>query len=431
MPHTLKRLPGSEVELSIAVPLTEYEKHLKPAAERIATRANIKGFRPGKVPYEMLVREVGELAILHEALESIVKESFYAAVTAEELQTIGMPQVEVKKLAPGNDVEYTAKVALMPKVTLPDISKIKVTKKEAKADEKKAEETLDALRGMHAVEVPKDGAAEKTDKLVIDMDMKRDGVSVDGGQAKDYQVYLSEDHYIPGFNEKLFGLKAGDKKEFSLAFPKDHYQKQLAGANIDFLVTVKSVFTRELPEANDAFAKKLGKDSLEDLKKLLIENTLREAAQRADQEAEIEMLNTIVEKTTFEEVPEVILDAEKEKMFYELKRDLERHGVTIEQYLSDIKKNEAEVLAGFAATALSRAKAALVSRQVAIEEKIIVSDEDIASEVALMKETYKKDPESIKKLDRPEVRDTIASAIQNRKVMEFLKEKIIEDKAKK
>jgi len=425
MTHILKRLPQSEVELTITVQEADYKKHLLPAAERISMRANLKGFRPGKAPYELLVREVGAAAILHEALESIVKESFFAAIKEEKLETIGMPKVEVKKLAPGNEVEYTATVALMPKVTLPDFKKIKIAKKEAKITPEKLEETLQALRGMQAKEVLKDGIATKNDKLIIDMNMKREGVPVDGGQAKDYQVYLSEDHYIPGFNEALIGVKKGETKEFTLSFPKDHYQKQLAGQDILFTVTVKEMYERVLPELTDEFAKVLGKETLADLKALLEDNAKKDAEKRAEQETEVEMLNTVVEKTEFEEVPAVIVDAEKEKIFFELKRDLERNGITIEQYLSDIKKNEEEVMAGFQETALRRAKAALVSRQVAIEEKMTLNEEEIDAEIAVMKETYKHDAEAQKNLARPEIRDTIASAMQNRKVILLLKERLV------
>ncbi len=425
MTHTLKKLPQSEIELTISVPESDYKKHLTPAAERISLRANMKGFRPGKVPYEMVVREVGAAAILHEALEPIVKETFFAAVKEEKLETIGMPKIEVKKMAPGNDVEYTAVVALMPKVTLPDLAKIKIAKKEVNVSPEKVEETLQALRGMQATEVVKEGEATKADKLVIDMDMKREGVSVDGGQAKDYQVYLSEDHYIPGFNDALLGLKKGDTKEFTLSFPKDHYQKHLAGQDILFSVKVKELFERMLPEVNDEFAKRLGKETVADLKSLLAENAKREAEKRAEQETEVEMLNTIVEKTKFDDVPAVIVDAEKEKIFFELKRDLERNGITIEQYLSDIKKNEAEVMAGFQESALRRAKAALVSRQVAIEEKMTLSEKEIDDEIQKMKEAYKHDAEAMKNLVRPEVRDTIASAMQNKKVIALLKEKVV------
>ncbi len=427
MPHTTKQLPQSQIELTITVPKESLTTHLHNAANRLSERGAVKGFRPGKVPYDIMVRHVGEMAILQEALEDIVKESFYEAVTAEKLSTIGMPKITMKKVAPGNDLEYTAIVALLPKVELPDLAKISITKKTASVSDEQVNETLNALRGMHATEVVKSGPAESTDKLVIDMNILLDNVPVEGGQAKDYQVYLSEPHYIPGFNEQVTGLKKGDEKKFSLAFPKDHYQKMLAGKNVDFQVTVKDVFERQLPELNDELAKKVGQKSAEELRVLIKNNLLQDAERRAVEQTEIDMLNTLIEKTTFGDIPEVIVDAERQKMFYELQRDLEKNGITIEQYLSDIKKKEEELFNDFKAQAEKRAKAALLSRQVATEQHIVVSDEELSKEIEMMKAIYKDNKEAQENLKKKEVHDTIATSLQNRKVIAWLTEQLVKE----
>ena len=160
MPHTLKKLDNSEVELIITVNPADYQKHLSRAAERLAERANIKGFRKGKAPYDVIKKEFGEMAILQEALEDIIKNTFYQATQAEKLQTIGMPKIDVNKLAPGNDVVYKAVVGLMPKVDLANLKKIKVERKVKPVEQKNIDETLNALRGLNAKEVLKPGPAE-------------------------------------------------------------------------------------------------------------------------------------------------------------------------------------------------------------------------------------------------------------------------------
>ena len=135
--------------------------------------------------------------ILNEALEQIVQESFYQAVKKENLDTIGMPKIKIDKIVPDNDLVYQAIVALLPKVKLPDISKIKVEKKVKPVEEKHIDEVIENLRKMQAKEIIKnDKKTTAEDKLIIDMDMFLDNVPIDGGQAKDYQVYLSEPHYI-------------------------------------------------------------------------------------------------------------------------------------------------------------------------------------------------------------------------------------------
>lgn len=430
MPYTKKDLKDSQIELTITVSVNDYVQNLKKAAEKLSKRANIKGFRKGKAPFDIVKKEMGEMAILQEALEDIVKTTFFESIQKEKLETIGMPQISIEKLAPGNDIIYKAVTALMPKVKLPDIKKIKITKEETTIDQTKIKETLDAVRGMHATEIIKNEPATGTDKIVLDIDMLIDNVPVEGGQSKNYQVYLSEKHYIPGFNEQIIGLKKNDEKKFSLDFPETHYQKHLAGKKIDFKIKVVDVYERKLPELSDDLAKTLGQDSLNSLKELIHNNILEEAEYKADQKAEIEILDMLIEKTKFDPIPEVLIDAERQKMFYELKRDLEKNGIEISQYLADIKRTEDELFNDFKIQAQKRAKATLVSRQVAIEQQIVVLDEELDKEIKKLEDIYKTEKEYLVNLKKPEVRDTIAMSIQNKKVMKWLKKQILEMKNK-
>lgn len=426
MSYTTKKLEKSQIEFTITVKPQDYEKHLKKAAQRISTRTKIKGFRPGKASYEIVKKEVGAMNILNEALEQIVQESFYQAVKKENLDTIGMPKIKIDKIVPDNDLVYQAIVALLPKVKLPDISKIKVEKKVKPVEEKHIDEVIENLRKMQAKEIIKnDKKTTAEDKLIIDMDMFLDNVPVDGGQAKDYQVYLSEPHYIPGFDKQLIGLSKDEEKEFELNFPKNHYQKHLAGKNVKFKIKVKDIYERQLPELSDELAKNLGQESLAKLRELINSNLIKEAEDKANQKAEIEILDAIIEKTNFEEIPDVLIDAEKEKMFYELKKDLERNGIAIEQYLSDIKKKEKELFDDFKDQAEKRAKAALISRQTAIEQNIHIHDEEIDKEIKMMEQMYKEHSDFLENLRKPEVRDTIAMTMQNRKVIQWFRHKIL------
>jgi trigger factor len=424
MKHTIKNIDESQLELVVTVNPDEYEEQLKQTAQNISQRTNIRGFRKGKAPYERVKNEVGEMKLLQEALELIIQKTLIKVVGEEKLETVGAPEINVEKVAPGNDLIYKATLFLLPKISLPDLSSIKVEKKTKTIDQKEVNKTLETIRKMHATETHKEGTATKEDKVVIDMGMFIDKVPVDGGASRDHQVYLNEDHYIPGFSEQLLGVKKGDKKTFSLEFPKEHYQKTLAGKLVDFDLTVKDVFKRELPEANDELAKKIGQKSLSDLKVLIEKNMTSEAEQKAEQSYEIEILEKLIEKCGATKIPQIIIDSEKQKMFYELKSDLERNGVGLDKYLEDIKKTEKELFEDFQKQAEKRAKAALISRQVAVENNIKVSEEDINNEIKLISEAYKENVEALENLKRQEVKDSIATTIQNKKVMELLKKKI-------
>ncbi len=425
MEHTSKKLKGSEMELIITVTPAEYEKHLKKAAEAIANRTAIKGFRKGHAPYDIVKREIGEMHIMNEALEGILQETFYQAVTKDGLETIGMPKVTMEKMAPGNDLVYKAVVSLLPAVTLPKLEKIKVEHKAKPVTETDIDDVITNLTKMQAKEVVKAGKSTKEDKVVIDMNLFVDNVPIEGGQAKDYQVYLSENQHIPGFNDHLVGVSKDEEKEFTVPFPKDYYNKTLAGKEGTFKVKVKEVYERQFPEVTDEFAKKVGQDSVAKLRELLQHNLEHEAFHKADEVAEIEMFDALIDKSKFEEIPEVLVDAERKKMFYELQRDLERNGVSVEQYLNDLKKSEEDIQKDFTEQATKRAKAALISRQIAKDENLTVGEDELKAEIERMQKEYKDHPEYLENLTKAEVQDSVRTYMVNRKVIEFLKEKVL------
>jgi len=425
MQQTLKKLEKSQIELVITVTPADYEKDMLAAATRLSERAAIHGFRPGKAPYEIVKQNLGEIKILEEALQSIVEKNYHAAVLAEKIDTIGMPEITIEKMAPGNDFVFKAVAALLPKVKLADLSTIKVNKKDIKVDDVQVNEVLENLRKMQAKEVLKDGTATKEDKIVVAMNMTKDKVPVEGGQAPQHQVYLSEPHYIPGFAEQLVGLKKDEVKEFTLKFPDEHYQKHLAGKTIDFHIKVNEVYSIEYPEINDELATKLGQPSLIALKELLQTNLTKEAENKESQRLEMEILEKTVAASEFDEIPDVLINAEKQKMFQELKGSLEQQGISFDKYLKDIKKTEEEIANDFSERAVLRVKAALVSRQVAKENNIKVEQDELDKEVEIIKATYQNDPKVNEALERRDVLDTLAATVQNRKVVAFLTEKIV------
>lgn len=427
MKYTAKKLDKSQIELNITVEAADYQKDLELAAVRLSERAAIKGFRPGKAPYDMVKQQLGEIKILEEAMQSIVEHNFFKAVQEEKIETIGMPQITIEKVAPGNEFVFKAIVALLPKVKLPDLATISVKKENKEVGEKEVSNVLNDLKKMQPKEILKNGTATKEDKVSVNMEMFIDKVPLEGGQSNNHQVYLSEPHYIPGFAEQLIGVKKDDVKEFTLKFPKEHYQKHMAGKDVDFKVKVNDVYELQYPEMNDEFAKKLGQENMDKLKELLKKNLTEDANQKSEQKAEVEIFEKIVEKTEFDEIPDVLLNSEKQKMFHELKHTLEHQGIEMDQYLKDLKKTEEEIHKDFTENATKRVKAALVSRQVALEQKISVDKKDIDAESELIKKTYPDDKTIEENLKKPEVQNTLAATIQNRKVIAFLKEKILKE----
>ena len=425
MQYELKNLEKSQVEFTITVEPADYKKDLESAAVRISERAAIKGFRPGKAPYDMVKQQVGEVRIIEEAMQSIVEKNFFEATRKEKLDTVGMPQITIIKVAPGNDLVFKAAVALLPKIKLGNLATVKVKYQAKEVSDKDADEVLNDLKKMQTKEIVKPGVAAKEDKMVINLEMFLDKVPVEGGQAPNHQVYLNEDHYIPGLAEQLLGLKKDDTKEFSLKFPKEHYQKHLAGKNIDFKIKVNEVFELQHPALDEQFAKSLGHESLEKLKKIIKDNLIQEAKHKDEQKIEIEILDQLIGSSEFSEVPDVLINAEKNKIFHELKHSLANQGIEMEKYLADMKKTEEDIYKDFNEQALRRVKAALVSRQVALENKIEAEKKDVDEEIKAIKAAYPDNKNVEENLKKPEVLETLALTIQNRKVLQFLKDKIL------
>ncbi len=427
MQTTVKNLPQSQKELTVELTAEEMAPHIKWAAEELSKASAIEGFRPGKAPYDVVQKKFGDMKILEVAADKVVKQTFFQALKEKELETVGPPKINIQKMAPNNAFAYTAIVSILPAIKLANWKKMKLERQPKAVTDAAADKIITDLRKMQAKEVIVERAAGKTDKLVVDMDIFLDKVPVEGGQSKNYSIYLDEDFYLPGLAEKLIGAKQGDVLEFQHDFPESFYNKVLAGKKGDFKVNVKAVYERTLAELNDELAKSLGQQTVADLKKVVKQNLETEAAQKEEQRVEIEMLQTLVKDTEFGEVPEVLIDEEKQKMFEELKQSLEQQGMSFENYLKNVKKTEEEIAAGFAKGAEERAKTALALRQIAKEEKILVSPDDLKKELERVKEMYKDNEKIDERLADPEIQNFIASSLLNRQVLHLLKDVILGD----
>ena len=258
MKCVVKNLPKSQIEITITLSTEEVKPYMQKAAEHMSEHSKIEGFRPGHAPYDIVKSRFGEQAILEEAADVIVRKNYFQAIKDNNLQTISQPKIEVTKIAPGNPFEFKATVATLPEVKLGEYKNLGLKKETSAVADEQIEKALRDLSKMQSKEAPTDKTATAKDKVLVDMEMLKDGVAIDGGMTKDMAVYLAEQHYIPGFNDHLAGLKKGDEKTFSLDFPESHYQKHLAGAKVDFKIKVKDVYEITPPEIDEEFAKKLG-----------------------------------------------------------------------------------------------------------------------------------------------------------------------------
>ncbi|MEA3272663.1 MAG: trigger factor [Patescibacteria group bacterium] len=426
MQITKNNLPKSLVEITIELSTEEFEPHLKEAAKKISSEHKFEGFRPGNAPYDVVKNRVGEGTIYETALEHGARKILAEVCQKENINPVGHPEFDILKLVPKNPVSFKVTIPVLPKVIeLADYEKLEIKKKEAKIKDEDIEKVLKDLQKMQTVEKETDKSAGKEDKVVIDMSISVDNVPIDGGDSKDYGVYLSEEHYIPGFNEKLVGIKKDETKEFKLKFPKEHYQKNFAGKEADFKVTCKNVFELTLPPVDDKLAEKMGQKTLNDLKDMIRKNMQSEAETKESQRQEIEMLEKISEKSKFEDVPEVLLNNEVERMLEEIKNGITKQGMLFEDYLKQINKTIIQLKLDFTPQAVKRIKTSLVIREIAQKENIKVDEKEIAEAIEKEMDFAKEDAEKQKQIRTPEYADYMRAILTNRKVIELLKSKIV------
>jgi len=416
-----KTLQKNQIELEIEISAEEMKPFLDKAVLFLAEEIKINGFRPEKVPYDILAKHVGEMTIYEKAAELAIEKTYPKIVKEEHLETIGSPQISIIKLAPNNPLVYKASAALLPHVKLGDYKKIRVERKKEEVSPKKVEEVLKDLQKMQTKEILVNQPATRENKIVVDMDMFLDKVPLEGGQAKDHSIYLNETYYIPGLTDQLVGLRAGEHKEFTLPFPKEHYQKNIAGKNVEFKIKVKSVFELQSPALDDAFAKTLGQATIEDLKNLIQRNLLAEAENKEELRLEEEILKQIVAASRFDDIPEMLINAEAHKMIHELEDALSEKGINFHDYLKNIKKTVNDLLLDFAPRAVERIKTALVIKEIAAAEKVEASQEEIEEEIKKISSYYEKEPELIERIHSEESREYLENVIKNRKTIKLLK----------
>lgn len=429
MTITFEQRPKAIGFFHLTIPVAEHTPFLEKAAEEIGKNLKVDGFRAGHIPFDIVKKQVGEMALLETASEAMIKKGLVQGVLEHKIETVGAPNVNIKKMVPGNDLEVDVEWSLLPTVTLPDLETISITQKKAKVEDKEVDDAVGELRRMRASEVVSAEAAGKTDRVVVDMTISLDKVPVEGGTTKDHSVYLDEQAYIPGLTEQLLGLKKDETKLFDLSFPEKYYNKMLAGKTAQFDVKVKEVYARTLPELNEEFAKTLGQESVEKLLSLLRENLLTEAEKKSKETAHAEMIDTLIQKSEFSEIPEILITAEKERLFAEFKAHLEEGGITIDQYLADIKKTVEEVAEGFTDKGVVRIKGSLVLRNLAKLEGIVVSDDELQQEIVEVRRAYQENPNIDDRLKDQNIIEYIKMNLTHRKATQKLAERLVKKEA--
>lgn len=413
-----KQLNDTHVLLTIGAQQDYLEPIKQHTLKHLRGTVNVPGFREGKAPVELLEKHIDQNTLQKEFLEEAINHLYADAVRREQLRPAANPSITLKKFVPFGEVEFEAEVEIIGEVKLTDYKKIKRVRQTVKVTVKDVNDVIEALKKRMAEKKPVARAAQKGDEAWIDFKgTDEKGAAVKGADGKDYPLILGSDTFIPGFETNIEGMKAGDKKAFTLTFPKDYRIKALAGKKVTFDVTVTKLHELVEPELNDAFAQKVGPvKTVEELKADIKRQLEHEKRHEADRQLEDGLVKEIAQKSTVA-IPESLITQQIERMLGELRQNLTYRGQTYQEFLEAEHTTDdayrAEILRP---QAEERIKAGLVLAEIAEAEQLSITPEELEVRIQILKGQYK-DSSVQAELNKPEARRDIASRLLTEKTV--------------
>ncbi|MFA4884764.1 MAG: trigger factor [Desulfotomaculaceae bacterium] len=422
MKANAERIEKNTVLLEIEIDPESFSQAVDKAYRKLVQRVNVPGFRKGKAPRQIFERMMGKEVIIEEAMESVVPEAYYQAVSDTGIEPIDQPKVEIVQAEEGKPVVFKATVQVKPEVTLGQYKELEVIKPSAEVPEEEVDKALERLQNRHAKLLTlEEGTVEKGDTAVIDFLGKVDGEPFKGGEGKDYSLEIGSGSFIPGFEEQLIGLPVGETRDIAVTFPENYQAEHLAGKEAVFTVTVNGIKRKELAALDDEFAKDISDfDTLEELRSD-ISNKLKENAEsQAKYGLRQEIVNRIVNNTEME-IPDVMVESQLREMIGNFESRLTGQGMSLENYLKFAKTTLPEFEEGMRPDAIWSAKSNLVLETIAKLEKIEPSSEEIKAEAAKIAQYLNQDQEQFQEtIESKGQIDYIKDQIVREKTLQFL-----------
>jgi len=421
----VKRNDPSPTQAVLSVIATEEE--LSSIKNRVLDKfkndIKIPGFRTGKVPIEILEKNINQATLQSEFLDDAIGQLYFAAISDQKLRPVDQPKINLKKFVPFTVLEFDAEVEVLGEVKLTDYKKLKLKRPKPEVTPNEVSEVITSLRQQLAEKLDVSRPAKAGDQVFIDFfgtDAKTND-PLKGADGKNYPLLLGSKTFVDGFESAIVDMRAGEVKEFIVKFPKDYGAKALQNKRVNFRVSLIKVQEVKLPKLDKDFAKKVGPvKSMAELKIDIEKQLSHEKQHQLEKDYESKLVMKLSDKSKVE-IPEVLLNDQIEQLWLELKQNLtyqgktttefiESEGTTEEKYRKDVLKPQA----------YARVKASLVLAEVSELEKIEVTPEELDVRMQLLKGQYQ-DKEMQTMLEKPETRKDIAARLLTEKTLDRLK----------
>lgn len=417
----LAKKEKSVVELEIEVDAQKFEEGLQKSFIKNAKKFNVPGFRKGKAPRNVVERYYGVEVLYEDAINIVCAEAYDEAVDNHGIHPIDKPSIDIKQVGKGENLIFTANVAVLPEVELGQYIGVEVEKVPAVVTEEDVENEIKKVAEKNARMITVEGRGiQKGDIADIDFEGFIDGEPFEGGTTKGYLLEIGSGQFIEGFEDQLIGAMPADDVEVNVTFPEDYANKELAGKPALFKVIINDIKYKELPPIDDEFAKDVSEfDSLEEYKNDIRKKLLEEAEHKAEHETSDKIIEKVVENSTME-VPDTMVEKRMDKLVREFEMRLAYQGLNLEQYLAFMGMEFQGFRSQFRDRAEKDVKFQLVLDKIARVEKIESTDEEFEEEVNKIAETYKQKAEDFMKHLRNDDIEYIKGTIVIRKTIDFL-----------
>lgn len=385
----VENLEKSMAKLTVEVEAAEFDKALVKAYNKTKNRFNLPGFRKGKAPMAMIEKMYGVEVFYEEAVNTVLDATYPEAMKESGLDIVSRPEIAVDQIGKGQNLVYTATVAVKPEVTLGEYKGVTVEKADTTVSAKEVTERLNRELEKNARVVDVDREIKTDDTATIDFVGSVDGVEFPGGKGEDYPLTIGSGTFIPGFEDQLIGHKTGETVDVNVTFPEEYGAKDLAGKAALFKVTIKGVKEKQVPAADDEFASEVSEfDTLDEYKKDLKKTIKEEKEKQAAAANENAVVAKVVENATLE-IPAPMVEMQVEQMYYDYQMRLQQQGIPMDQYLQITGLTKEKLEEQMKPSAENNIKTSLVLEAIQKQENIEASDEKVDEEFKKIAEQYK------------------------------------------
>ncbi len=407
---------GNKATIVVEIDKELMESGVQKAYMKARKNIMIPGFRKGKAPRKMIETMYGAHVFYEDGLEEIFPKIYDEAVINQELKAIGRPSLADMDISEDNIVTITIETDVYPEVTLGDYKGLEVEKAEASVSDADVQAELDRMAQNVASTETVERAAELGDTANIDFEGFDNGTPFDGGKGENHDLKLGSGSFVPGFEEQIVGMTAGDEKDIDITFPED-YHKDLAGKAVVFHVKLNKVTATTVPTQDDEFAKDVSEfDTLDALKADIREKALEKAQKQIDSAFENACIEKAAENVTVD-MPKALVEMELDNQMERFAYQLQMSGYSVEQYAKMMGGDLNTMRNAFRPAAEKQAKTNVMLAKIVETEEISVSDEDIAAEYESMASQYEMDVDKIKSMVPVE---ELKTSLETRKAVQVI-----------